>query len=303
MISLIHALILKINKLPMSDVRLLLCTDLDRTVIPNGEQEEFIFARDWFARFCNLPEVTLVYVTGRHKELVDEAIDDYELPTPNYAITDVGSKIYSINESVWNELSTWESEVDTAWNFKSHAQLQALFADMTALTLQELSKQNTHKLSYYLSMIAKPDDIMTEMRTRLDKQGVDANLIYSTDEAKDVGLLDVLPANASKLHAIEFLQQQLDYSEEEVVFAGDSGNDLDVLTSPICSVLVANATNEVKQSAIEQAQTKGNVQSLFIASGNNINMNGNYSAGILEGVWHFVPALHKQLTSIGVRYE
>ena len=56
---------------------MLLCTDLDRTLIPNGDQPEHPAARKLFREFCRLPEVTLVYVTGRHQALVKQAIEEF----------------------------------------------------------------------------------------------------------------------------------------------------------------------------------------------------------------------------------
>ena len=69
--------------------RLLLCTDLDRTLLPNGPQPESQGARMLFKRLAERPEVTLAYVTGRHRKLVEKAISLYRLPLPNYVITDV----------------------------------------------------------------------------------------------------------------------------------------------------------------------------------------------------------------------
>ena len=54
--------------------RLLICTDLDRTLLPNGVQPESPGARRRFAALASRPEVTLVYVTGRHRALVEQAI-------------------------------------------------------------------------------------------------------------------------------------------------------------------------------------------------------------------------------------
>lgn len=80
----------------MPQSKLLLCADMDRTVIPNGEQPEHPDARKRFKTFCLLPEVKLVYVTGRHQELVKQAIKNYHLPEPDFVITDVGTKIYQV---------------------------------------------------------------------------------------------------------------------------------------------------------------------------------------------------------------
>ena len=69
-------------------MRLLLCTDLDRTVLPNGPQPEPAGARRCFAAFAACPEVTLAYVTGRHRHLVEQAIHDYGLPRPDVVFSD-----------------------------------------------------------------------------------------------------------------------------------------------------------------------------------------------------------------------
>jgi len=287
----------------MSEPRLLLCTDMDRTVIPNGEQAEHPFARRRFAGFCRQPQVTLAYVTGRHEALVKEAIKEYDLPTPDYAITDVGTKIYHISDQQWQEMEGWEKEIDKDWNGRSHEQLKVLFDDVPDLQLQEAAKQNTHKLSYYVDLHVNQDSLLSLMAKRLEACDVKASLVWSVDEPKNIGLLDVLPRNATKVHAIDFLRWKLAYLMDEVVFAGDSGNDLPVLGSPVPSVLVANASEEIKEAAQQLAQINGNLQAFYLATGKNSDMNGNYSAGILEGVWHFVPSFHEQLKGSGFCYE
>jgi len=97
-------------------------------------------------------------------------------------------------------------------------------------------------------------------------------------------LLDILPAHANKLHAIEFLMATQGFERDHAVFAGDSGNDLDVLLSDIPSVLVANADSDIKTRV-----TSVSPDSLYLAKGNYLDMNGNYCAGILEGVAHYHP--------------
>ena len=76
---------------------------------------------------------------------------------------------------------------------------------------------------------------------RLKASGVTARLIWSVDEPTGIGLLDILPARASKYHALEALMQLHGFGYSDTVFCGDSGNDIEVLISPIPSVLVANS--------------------------------------------------------------
>jgi len=280
-------------------LKLLLCTDMDRTVIPNGMQSEDPQARRRFREFCENEEISLVYVTGRHKSLVQEAIKQYELPEPDFAITDVGTRIYRIADHEWQPLKSWEEEIDKDWNGKNHEQIRQLLSPVSELELQEQSKQNTHKLSYYLPLDIDHEAVIARMEKYLDTAKVAASLIWSIDEPENIGLLDVLPRNATKLHAIEFLQSQLGYRSEEVVFAGDSGNDLPVLISPVRSILVANASGDVKAVALKSAEVHGNADALYLAKKNGLGMNGNYTAGVLQGIWHFAPAFRNLLEETG----
>ncbi len=103
--------------------------------------------------------------------------------------------------------------------------------------------------------------------------------------------MDVLPENATKYHAVDFLMHLAGHDETTTLFAGDSGNDLEVLVSPIPSVLVANGHAEVRATAVRLAAEHGTSDRLYCATGGWCGMNGNYSAGILEGVDHFRPDL------------
>ncbi len=270
-------------------VRLLLCTDLDRTLLPNGPQPESPGARDRFRALAAQDGVSLVFVTGRDQVLVERAISEFNLPHPDYVIADVGSTIYEIKQGEWRCWDRWEQAIAGDWEGRAHDDLHALFDDLPELTLQETSKQNRHKLSYYVPVEADHETLMFDMHNRLFDHHIRASLIWSIDELAGIGLLDVLPASASKQHAIEYLMQQLDFSLENTVFAGDSGNDLAVLTSPIHSVLVANATDDVRHQAQQQALNLGQCEALYFARGGFMDMNGNYSAGILEGVAHYMP--------------
>jgi len=275
--------------------RLLLCTDLDRTLLPNGEQPESAAARTRFASLVQHPGITLAYVTGRHRALAEDAIYNYNLPHPDYAITDVGTRIYSIERESWRPWPEWEREIDADWAGMTHRKLRDLFRDMPELQLQETHKQNTHKLSFYVPLSADPDVLRSGMQRRLEAHGVRASLIWSIDEPASTGLLDVLPASATKLHAIEFLAAHTGFDPGNTLFAGDSGNDMPVLVSAIPSVLVANASADVRVEAQQQAAANGHADALYIAAGGFLGMNGNYSAGILEGMAHFHPGLFGQL--------
>ncbi len=280
----------------MPDTRLLLCTDMDRTIIPNGRHPEHPGARERFYKLCRLPEVHLAYVTGRSLGLVLPAIKQYNLPEPDYIISDVGTKIYQKKGKSWGALLSWQKQIAKGWQGKSHGQLQHILSDLPELELQEASKQSEYKLSYYVSLAAEHKKIVQQVANRSQRLGVEASLITSIDEEKQVVLLDILPKNATKLHAIEFLRQRLGFELTETLFAGDSGNDLPVLASYVPSVLVANASQDIKRQARELAGENGCREALHVAEHLSSTFGGNYSAGVLQGVAFYAPEIMKKMS-------
>jgi sucrose-6F-phosphate phosphohydrolase len=270
--------------------KLLICTDLDRTLIENGEQPASVDALARFKALASRHEVSIAYVTGRDRCLVEQAIVGYQLPTPDYVVADVGSSIYQIDtNSDWQLDSGWERAIATDWQGHSHAEIQQLLREFTVLHLQEAAKQNRYKLSYYLNLDEPREILFSLIRDKLASGAIRSNLIWSVDEATATGLLDILPQQANKFHAIEYLMQTQGFDLQNTVFSGDSGNDLEVLCSPIAATLVANAHPEVKSIAIETAQRHGLSNQLYRATGDFLGMNGNYAAGILEGIAHYHP--------------
>jgi hypothetical protein len=271
--------------------RLLLFTDLDRTLLPNGSEPESPGARERFTSLAARPEIELAYVTGRDPARVDEAISTWNVPVPDLLLADVGSTIASRRGKRWERLPSWDAIQAADWSDRSPEALQRLLRGMHGLTLQEPCRQTRFKLSYLTPGGDDGTAVAESVRSRLVEARVRANVIWSLDDSTGDGLLDVLPGAASKLLAIEFVLRERSRTRSQALFAGDSGNDLDVLVSSIPAVLVANAGDEMRESAVRQAEANGNKSALYCARGGALGMNGCYAAGILEGVLHYHPEL------------
>lgn len=268
--------------------KLLLCTDLDRTLLPNGHEPEHPQARQAFRRFCQLPFVTLVYVSGRDRGLMQQAIAEYAIPQPDYAITDVGTTIYAIEGGHWHNDVRWHEHLAASWRGLSRQHLQEALDSLKALVLQSDARQNRYKLSYEVPAGVDTDKLLKEVRSRLAQLDVDVELIWSLDDIKQIGLLDILPLHACKRKAIEFLQHKVGCGQSGTVFAGDSGNDLAVLASPIRSVLVANATEEVREEAVRLAKENTTSSTLYIADNISFPL-GKLFRGYSAGDRSFLP--------------
>lgn len=274
--------------------RILLCSDLDRTLLPNGLQPESPRARPLLRRLAEHTGVMLAYVSGRHLALIEAAIEEYALPRPAFAVGDVGTSIYRPSDGEWRLWERWSEHIAPDWAGYSWDDLERLCADIDGIALQEAEKQGRFKLSYYADADIDHATLCARMQARLREQGIHASVVWSVDETSMTGLLDVLPAAATKLGAVRFLMAELGIAEANTLFAGDSGNDLPVLTSGIPAVLVANATAEVRAQALRQAPANGH---LYCARGGFMEMNGNYAAGVLEGLAHFHPELAARLSA------
>jgi HAD superfamily hydrolase (TIGR01484 family) len=282
---------------------ILLCSDLDRTILPNGEVPESPVARAVLRRIARRAEIRLVYVSGRNRQLIQDAIENYRLPLPDFAIGDVGTTIYDLEKGNWNEWSAWNDEISKDWPKGGHDELAGMLSDMDRLRLQEPEKQNRFKLSYYTDADIDPVRLVQRIRERLEGRAARVNVIWSVDEQRDVGLIDVLPERANKVYAVKFLAENKGVSKKYVVYAGDSGNDLAVMVSDIQSILVRNAAEGVRREAREAVRKSGIEETLYEAKGGFLGMNGNYTAGVLEGLAHFLPVTREWIEKALVESE
>jgi HAD superfamily hydrolase (TIGR01484 family) len=273
--------------------KILICSDLDRTIIPNGYQKESAHARPVLRQLCEHPNIYLAYISGRDKKLILDAIEEFYLPMPDYAIGDVGTTLYRLINGNWQLSVDWSYEIGQDWKGLGWEELSEFFEDMEEIRFQEPEKQNRYKLSFYTDQNVDHQHLMKNIRVVLAQKDVHANIIWSVDEMNAIGLLDIIPARANKLHAIQFLMQQEQFPEERTVFAGDSGNDLDVLASGLQAIVVKNATEDIRKEAIKKLSEKNLKNRLFLPLGNFFGMNGNYAAGVIEGLVHYIPETGK----------
>lgn len=279
---------------------ILLCSDLDRTLIPNGAEPESPQARPVFTHLTAHPRLRLAYVSGRDKKLIEEAIKAYDLPEPDFVIGDVGTTLYHIVGGRWKFDEAWRVEIGRDWHDHDCDDIAELLRDMEDgdFYLQPPEKQSRYKISYFTSAAENPQVLEEAITAILDDHGVAANLIWSRDDAEQRGLLDILPRRANKLAAIRFLMDAERIDESNVVFAGDSGNDMDALTSGLKAILVNNAAADVRQNVLDQMSRRNMRDRLYPAKGGWGGMNGNYAAGVLEGLVHFFPETSGWLKSV-----
>lgn len=271
--------------------QIVICSGLDGTLIPNGSAVESPAARRVFSHIATHPKVRLAYVSGRSKQHVAEAINYYDLPEPNFIIGDVGTTIYYAVGGQWMANKRWQKEISRDWGDHVRSKIIELLSSLESESffLQPSKKQNSYKVSYFTSLSEDPLRIRNKIAGILGYHGILTQLIFSRDESQQRGLLDILPIKANKLLALRFLMIMENFDSMRTVFAGDSGNDLDVLTSGLPAIMVKNAPSDIRRTASKRLNLMGMQDRLYQAKGGFMEMNGNYAAGVLEGLVHFFP--------------
>nr|CRH06827.1 putative HAD-superfamily hydrolase [Candidatus Magnetococcus massalia] len=273
----------------MPQPQYLLCTDLDRTLLPNGEAPELADARSRFATLAARPELIVAYVSGRDLGRIEQAIAQYNLPWPDFAVADVGTTINQATGSEaanqrWQPLQSWQAHLATIWSPEQRSEISQLLSDLP-LTPQEADRQGDFKQSYTCDPTLDKSPLDQTITQRLAQ--IPCRCIWSRDDESGERLLDILPRGADKLAAVRMLQQRCQIGNSHTLFAGDSGNDMEVLTSDIPSVLVANAHADIRQQARASVQQSGLSHTLFLPTPNDTPGSGCYGDGILQAFAHY----------------
>ena len=262
----------------------ILATDLDRTLLPNGSWPPDPGAIDLFNELTQRHDVLVVYVTGRNLDLAENAIREYGIRHPHVLIGDVGTSIRKYENGNWMSHGGWDAHVkQTSPRWDAQAVRSAVTA-VDGLAEQEREHCGPFKQSYYVDHDRK--EAILEMVDELAKGKFDEVIVYSFDSQSGQGLLDFLPQSATKQTALEYVAEEYGVNKLDVVFCGDSGNDVFPLTAGFSGVLVRNADDQLVAS-VKQAIDANPALSVYFAKGDFNGLNGYYTSGVIEGAYHY----------------
>jgi len=262
----------------------ILATDLDRTLLPNGSWPADPGAIELFNELTERHGVHVVYVTGRNLQLAEAAISEYGIRHPHVLIGDVGTSIRRYGQSGWRPHSGWDAQVKrTSPRWDAEA-IRGAVAGVDGLTEQEREHCGPFKQSYYVD-----HDRRQAVRQAVDElvEGrFDEVIVYSFDSQSGKGLLDLLPRSATKQTALEYVAEELGIDKADVVFCGDSGNDVFPLTGGFSGVLVRNADEQLV-SNVRKAMAASPELRVYFAQGGFKGLSGYYTSGVIEGAYHY----------------
>lgn len=210
----------------------LFASDLDGTLAGDREGSH-AFARFW-AKLPADRRPLLVYNSGRLTEDIQAFIQEEGLPKPDFIIGGVGTTLHS------------EHDPDIAHAYAAtlgkRFDVDLLEADLFAfeqMTRQPAKYQHAFKSSWYLHDASREDILALEQHLRA--AGHPVRIVYSSNRD-----LDVIPELADKGQAMQWLCAKLQIALDEVVVAGDTGNDLAMFEiDDVRGIVPENALSEL----------------------------------------------------------
>lgn len=267
-------------------IKLLLACDLDGTVLPNGAVPLSEGAMGEFKNIVSQESICLVYLSGRSLNHALNGISEFGVPLPQIFVGDTGTTMYFLEDEVFNEHKEWQEIISSDWGNMRGKDIHKVLQNIQLLTPQEKEHQNIFKQSYYFPP-KEETRIIKEVKEEIAILNIKAEVVTLLDHFKNKGYLDILPKSASKLSALEYIQKHLKVDREDIVFAGDGGNDLPPLTSGYKAIVVNNASQVFKDKVATLGKEKSVIDHIYFAKGGFRGMNGNYVSGVLEGLAHF----------------
>lgn len=216
----------------MKPVRLF-SSDIDGTLLGDGKAT--IRFRTIWEGLDPSHRPLLVYNSGRLVEDTRALVPVAGLPEPDIIIGGVGTMLHGISHPHLGGL--FASELDAAFDAEV---VDGILRRHEGVERQPEEYQHAHKSSWYFHDAAPQD--LQRIKALLRDAGQKVRIVYSS--SRD---LDILPIACHKGAALEWLCARLQIGLDETVTAGDTGNDLGMLTVPgVRAIVVGNALPELR---------------------------------------------------------
>jgi sucrose-6F-phosphate phosphohydrolase len=243
----------------------LFSTDLDGTLLGNPES-----ARRFRETWDSLPRGTrprLVFNTGRSVRETLALVQARQLPEPDFVVGGVGTEFHDATRP--GTLPEFVAQFGEGWDL---AAVERIVGATPGVRRQPPEFLHPYKSSWYLERADRAR--IEELQHRLAAAGLQVTVVYSS-----LRHLDVLPVRANKGNALAWLCRRLDLALDQVLVAGDTGNDSSMFLLPgVQGIVVENAQPELFEAVVKLP--------VFVAT-------KVMADGVLEGLKHFgvIPAV------------
>ncbi|MGB0743638.1 MAG: HAD-IIB family hydrolase [Opitutales bacterium] len=244
----------KTRRLPQIDR--LIIADIDNTLTGNDD------AMHDFFQLINEAEDNIGFgiATGRRYEVVMQLMEEKGIPTPEVLITSVGTEIYYGKNFTLD--TSWKKHINYRWEPEK---IRQVLESVEGLFYQKGSEQSKFKISYEVDFSIAPK--LSSIKRMLREHGLRAKCVLSHRM-----FLDIIPSRAGSGLTIRHIAYKWGFPLENILVAGDSGNDEDMLAGNTLGVVVGNYSQELERLR--------KYPRVYFAE-------AHHAAGIVEGVEYY----------------
>jgi len=215
----------------MPDFDRLIITDLDNTL--TGDSEALAEFSDLLRAHAD--HVGFGIATGRRIDDARQLIEELGLPTPDLLSTSVGTEL-RYGEKLTPDLS-WEKQIAFQWK---PVEVRKVLADVEGIYPQSDKEQSQFKVSYKIDPQVAPK--LGKIKRILRETGLRVKAVLSLEI-----YLDIIPVRGGDELSIRHLLYKWGLNPEQVLVAGDSGNDEGMLKGRTLGVVVGNYSSELEK--------------------------------------------------------
>lgn len=215
----------------LKNIDRLIITDIDNTL--TGDDDAM---REFFQLITEAEDnIGFGIATGRRYDDVIQLMKDYDIPQPEVLITAVGTEIYYGKNQTMDR--RWQKHIDFRWE---PDRVHEVLDSIEGLYPQEEHEQSAYKISYKADFSVAPK--LAAIKRHLREAGLRVKVISS------LGMfLDIIPSRAGSGLSIRQMAYKWGFPLENVLVAGDSGNDEGMLAGNTLGVVVGNYSEELEK--------------------------------------------------------
>lgn len=206
-------------------------------------------------------EIVFAVDSGRNLAEIATVAENGPIRRPDWIIADVGNSLYS-GFSEDDRDAEWKAQMERDWD---RGGIRAALAGLDGLAEQEPCRQHSGKISYYVT--GAVDSVVPAVYARLAPWSPACKVVVTVSR-----YVDVMPSWGGKGSPVVFLAGRLGIDRDRIIVAGDSGNDRDMFTRGLRSVIVANRTDGLDDLAL--------LPSVYFSR-------SRAASGVVEGLAHF----------------
>jgi sucrose-6F-phosphate phosphohydrolase len=240
------------------DTQRLLATDLDGTFLGDTDAMHRLWHR------ADDAGIIVAFSTGRHLPSIESFYAESGTDRRATAcVCMVGTEIWHASDDGYVVDERWSEAISDSWDKDG---VETVLRGIAGAGKQPQEWQSRFKLSYFLE-----DDVeaqLARIREGLEERGIEAKVVYSAGR-----FLDLLPSRSGKGEAVRYLAESLGIDPGNVITAGDTGNDLDMMRPELGfrSIVVGNASPELREYEAPHVY----------------HAQASFAAGIEEGLRHY----------------